>query len=155
MSLVVSRLRAWVTVFFDELWRLIPAQPILFPFFFVSGLLALAFPPASHLIATVWVALSVTSPVLVLLAWWMITYQHGFMRYWGMWIRTVGDVGQTVALIVAIVLWWSVVPPPLVVILFGIAVFVGVLVVRDLLALWLVEKVASKLYLDVHNAAAR
>lgn len=155
MSSVASRLRAWMTVFFDELWRLIPAQPILFPFFFVSGLLALVFPPASHFVAVTWVALSVASPLLVLLSWWMITYQQGFLRYWGMWIRTVGDVGQTVALIVAILLWWNIVPPPLIVILVGITVFVGVLIVRDLLALWLVEQVATRLYRDVYRGVAR
>lgn len=155
MSVVVTRLRAWMTVFFDELWRLIPAQPILFPFFFISGLLAAEFPPTAPHLAVGWVALSIVSPALVLASWWMIYFRRGFLRYWGFWIRTVGDTGQLISLVVGIAIWLGVLPPPYIAILVGISVFVGALVVRDFLALWLVEQVATKLYRDVHSVAAR
>lgn len=151
MAGITARFRAWATVFFDELWRLIPAQPVLFPFFFVSGILAIF---STHGIGVPWVVLSLASPTMVLFAWWLIFHQNGKARYTGMWIRTGGDIGQVVVLIADIMMWCPIIPIPLTAIMVGLTVFVFLLVVRDLLALWLVEQLATRLYREVNRDVA-
>jgi hypothetical protein len=145
----------WASVFFDELWRLIPAQPVLFPFFFVGGLLSVYQPPAmlSFTALTLWSGLAIISPLLVLMAWWMIMYRSGFTRYSGFYIRLGGDLGQVIVLLTYII---SLCNPPIyaAAVLIAVSAFVGLLVVRDFMAVVLVESVASRLYAKVHDDAA-
>jgi hypothetical protein len=155
----VNRLRAWAEVFFDELWRLIPAQPILFPFFFIGAALTLLCPPAAPVAMTgihlvTWSVLALVTPALVLAAWWMIVRKTGFTRYLGFYFRFGGDIGQLVVLATYIASW-SNAPVYALVILVGVAAFVTVLVVRDIMALVLVENVASRLYRESQEDAAK
>jgi hypothetical protein len=169
MHSLLTRLRVWANTFFDELWRLIPAQPILFPFFFVGGVITLIWYPGANLLrwengatATycmeLWKFLAVISPLMVLLAWWMIIYRCGRTRYAGLLIRLGGDIGQLFVL--ATYLLARFIDPTLglrddriygLSVILGSWVFVLILVARDLYALWFVEQLASKLRLGLNE----
>lgn len=154
----IVRLRTWATAFFDEMWRLIPAEPYLFPFFFLGGVISLVFPPAQGLLGpgpifVLWSFGALVSPVMVLVAWHMVMHCSGIARYTGLWIRLGGDAGQFFVL--ALYLLARTNFPDLDTRGYGLTVQVGVtsfvlmLVARDLLALWIVEQLASKLFTEI------
>lgn len=160
-NLLVNRLRIWVTVFFDELWRLIPVEPYLFPFFFLAGLTSLVFPPTQGLLGpgpifVMWVSGALVSPVMVLVAWHMVMNCSGMTRYTGLWIRLGGDAGQF--FVMALYLLARTSFPDLntrgygLVVQAGVTFFFLILVARDILALWIVEQVASRLNREMSRA---
>jgi len=160
-NLFIARLKTWATVFFDELWRLIPAEPYLFPFFFLGGLVSLFFPPTQGLLSpgptfALWAGSAVVSPIMVLVAWHMVVHCSGMTRYTGLWIRLGGDAGQFFVLALYLLARTSL--PDLstrgygLTVQVGVTLFILVLVLRDILALWIVEQIASKLNREMSRA---
>jgi hypothetical protein len=149
MNLVAARLRALLVVFFDDLWRLVPAEPVFFPFWLVAGVLATVAAPAAIPHLALWSTLAIGAPTLTVLSWFAIFYRKGFTRYLGFWARTAGDLCETIVLGTAFLAYLPVLPLFLSVLLLGIIFFSAVLVVRDVLALWIIEDVASKLHKEV------
>jgi hypothetical protein len=154
MTLVTARLRALLVVFFDELWRLVPAEPVFFPFYLLGGLAAAIIAPAAIPHVALWSALAMVAPLLTAISWWAIFYRHGYVRYLGFWVRTAGDLLQSIVFGVALLAYIELLPIFLSIIFMAIISFSFVLVTRDFLALWLIEDVASKLHREVHEDAA-
>jgi len=47
----------------------------------------------------VWLAIGIVSPLLALLAWWLIHYRRGAQRYRGLWFRFAADSGMFTAIL--------------------------------------------------------
>lgn len=91
----------------SDTWVLVPFQPILYLFMWGAAV-RLWFddqsePPGFDVIAPefyhVWLALSVGSPLLTLLAWWMIQKCSGRVSFLGLWFRLAADIGMFTAVV--------------------------------------------------------
>lgn len=94
--------------YFDQSWRSIWFQPVLYLFLFGAGI-RLAVnqtepPPFTQVIAAdgfyeLWLALLVGSPPAAAVSWWLIFTRRGRFRYAGMWLRLSADLGVFVTLL--------------------------------------------------------
>ena len=138
------------TARFTESWGALPAVPILYGTLLLGAIQVSVFDPipgGPDDIATEWWAslswriLSIMSPVLAFIAWWLINRRSGQTRLFGLWLRLAGDLGRwledrgeyddpriyfTYALT-------------------GVLIFVGMLVIRDVWILVQVEEITREL----------
>lgn len=159
--------RRWHWVFgwtarFTESWGSLPAVPILYAMLFFGalhvtltdpipgGLGDVAFEPWASIS---WRVLSMVSPAIAWLAWWLIDRKRGNVRLFGLWLRFAGDIGQFIAL-ASFLLSRAVTDRQeeyddphvyLTYALLGVLGFVGMLVLRDLWILIQVEEITREL----------
>ena len=93
--------------YFNKRWPLIAFQPILY-FFVFGATLRLAYlqtpPPAFDVIIydhfyNVWLILGITSPILSLIAWFLIEKRSGRKRFIGIWLRLTADIEYSLLLL--------------------------------------------------------
>jgi hypothetical protein len=166
-----EQLRTSISRWFTTPWRVVPASPILYVFVFVAGV---------HVIATTgnaelgfdeagfvpvvyywWNFLVVVSPFMVCLAYILIRKAHGHARLWGFWLRLAGDFGTAAAVTAMVTTRLLILSPNVImsdaqlfslIILCGVAVFMLELVVRDIGALVVMEKLARQLHEIDHES---
>lgn len=149
-------------IFSDDPWHRVPFQPILYLMLW-GAVLRMATTdtdkpiPFDSFFATnveeVWVALGLTCPPLALVAWWLITkcrWKRSSLA--GLWVRLGADAGQFMALLtyhIAVAFTgphYDTEGRVYARYVVGAAImFVGVLVIRDIWALTLTEKLAGRI----------
>ena len=99
-----------------------------------------------------WRILAVMSPLLTLLAGWIISNRRGMTRLFGLWLRMAGDLGQFCALGTFLIGRFieddNDYDDPQILLtygLVGVIVFVGMLVLRDVWVLIKVEEITREL----------
>lgn len=152
----------WIEEWFDAPWRIVPAEPILFLFLWIGGVHVIAttdnnrieFVDAglSEYVYLAWNILILLSPIMVAVAWLLITFKAGRWMVFGFWLRLGGDTGILCALAALIATRIAVIEAPIgdsplfgLITLGGFAVFIACLVVRDIGALVLLERLTSRL----------
>lgn len=155
-----------VSAWFVAPWRVVPAQPVLYLFIWIAGLHVIATPNNTQIgfseaglderVYHWWNALILASPVMVAAAYVLIFHTHGHLRIAGLWVRLGGDVGVVSAL--AALIWTRILilaPEPnqigdgllfSLIALTGVTVFVAMLVVRDVGAIILLERLSRRLH---------
>ncbi len=139
----------------------VPAEPFLYvttwlAALFVLGLSDWAMPDIGLChpsLVTAWTILMLSSPLQAGIAWGLITYGRGRLRVFGMWQRLGGNVGLFLGLLAFVLarLWrygFSVPDAALfgVTMVFGVAAYTSFLVLRDITALLLLERVTTELH---------
>lgn len=157
--------RQRITDWFATPWRVVPAQAVLYTFLWIAGVHVIVTPKNEQIgfreaglgAATYywWNALVLLGPVMVGAAYLMICKLHGLYRMAGFWIRLGGDLSVLAAL-TALVLTRVLVlgdngplgdsPLFALITLTGTGVFVTMLVVRDIGALVVLERLATFLH---------
>lgn len=99
-----------------------------------------------------WIALMIFSPVQVMLAHWLINYTTGISRLMGMWHRLGGDFGIVIGLICylfARLRYWEYDPHDAAlfnhIIILGVTLFGVALIARDILVLYIVERLSNEI----------
>jgi hypothetical protein len=143
---------------FTDTWGALPAEPILY-FFMLTGLLQIMVFPRSSTggvtdggwISGLWKVSGVVSPLLCLVAWYLINKCRGQQRLVGLWVRFAGDFGQATALGTFLLIRLTNSPIDddahvyLMHIDVGVLTFVLMLVLRDIWILLRVEESAAHL----------
>jgi len=100
-----------------------------------------------------WTFLMVSSPLQVLFAWLLIHYRRGRCRVLGMWNRLGGNIGICFGLFAfctsrLLAHDFNPADGPLfgLIVISGVAAFAGTLVVRDILALYVLRRLADEIY---------
>lgn len=164
VSLLVRRLRLQVEELFDHAWAVVPSQPVLNFFLFLATLAVIFIaPPISFeelgigwWVFVAWCALSLAGPLGVYAARLLILRCRGRRRLFGFWIRLAADVMQWVALSAYLVarifaepfddgLLYSQIA------ISGIWMLQLLWVVRDVWALILIERTATRLNAIVYG----
>lgn len=160
---MVEEWRKRVADWFDDPWRVIQTQPVLFLFMWIGVIHVVATPDNEHLgfdevgfgriTYWAWNVLMLTGPVMVGAARLLIRYRKGRYRVWGGWLRLGGDLAVFAGLAAYLATRMLVLGPhmadsPLfsLITFTGIEVVVGAFVVRDIGALVLLERVTSHLH---------
>lgn len=165
------QLRTSISRGFTTPWRVVPASPTLYVFVFVAGVHVIAttgnaelgFDEAGFVPAVYywWNFLVVVSPFMVCLAYMLIRKAHGHARLWGFWLRLAGDFGTAAAVTAMVTTRLLILSPNTImsdaqlfslIILCGVAVFMLELVVRDIGALVVMEKLARQLHEIDHES---
>jgi len=150
---------------FTKPWRIVPAQAVLYVFLWIAGIHVIVTPfneeigfelaglhPGTYYW---WNALVLISPVMVAAAYALIRHGRGSVRMFGFWLRLGGDLGVLAALTALIATRVHVLgdsgplgDSPLfgLITLTGLNVFVGMLIVRDIGALVVIERLAGILH---------
>lgn len=140
-------------------WHRVAFQPILFAFAWSASVRIIVgdgqpvpFDEMTHGTAIGWSVLSLVSPPLALLSWWLLLHsRRPRAALVGMWTRLVADVGQFVALLVfhlatAFSEGWPDEVHVYTRYIFAAAIgFVAVLIVRDVWALTVMNNLAGRL----------
>lgn len=140
---------------FTDTWGSLPAVPVLYAFMLCGTLQIMTRRGnvtvqvhVSAWISDTWRCSSLLSPLLVGLAWHLVTHHSGRKRLIGLYLRFAGDFGQAVALGVFLIIRLSYSPVNddahifLMWIVGGVFAFVCMLVARDLWILRRVQEVA-------------
>lgn len=153
-------------VFAPDTWHRVPFQPILFFFMWLATLHIIftldndpiRFELLTSYAGVSWIILSLICPVLVLCSWWFIKRsQLPWSTFFGMWLRLVADIGQFTVLIVyyiVILLGKTTLSDGEIYLRFitvSCLIFCLLLVIRDIWALVLTEKVANLLWSQKEN----
>lgn len=149
---------------FDQTWVIIPSQPILNSFIFFGTLLVILVdaPPIyfeglmiGHWVFIAWCAMGIASPIGTAIAHHLIYRYQKRTRLFGFWLRAGSDIMTLLALTAYIVARFL---SPFddasvysISILIGVWVIQTLLVVRDLWALVLIERTASRLHKVVYE----
>lgn len=152
---------SWGRKVFAPRWRLVPFQPILSVFAFLGTLHVIFTDNApidnmDHVIGwggySAWLILALSSPPLLVVAWWLVLRSHGHARYLGLWIRLSADIAQGSALLAFLMSMvkagratgndWRVFS---FFILCCVTVFCAALVVRDVWTIMLTQQVAARI----------
>lgn len=149
---------AWDS-FFNDSWRLIPFQPILYLFILGASIrlwVNQGEPPSFETIIArgtygIWLFLGVTGPLVSLLSWWMIRHS-GRIRFLGFWARLSSDVMVFTA-VLSYHIVTAITNRPLTesrifarYLIGAILIFTLALIIRDLAAIVLVERVARRIH---------
>lgn len=143
---------------FTDTWGALPAEPILY-FFMLTGLLQIIITPravSQSTLTPIWISdlwriSGLVSPLLCVLAWYLVNKRTGRARLMGLWVRFAGDFGQAIALAVFLVIRSTSFPVDddahvyLMHIVAGVLFFVCMLVLRDVWILVKVEEIAAHL----------
>ena len=145
--------------FFSSPWRVIPFQPILYFFLWGAAVRLWAnqsAPPnfdevIAHGFYGVWLSMGIVGPVLALVSWYLIRKRTGRWRFLGMWARLAADITVSVVILAFHVVNVSTRSPTESRIfsryLLGASLlFVLILIVRDLAALVLTERLAGRIH---------
>jgi hypothetical protein len=147
--------------FAPNAWHRVPFQPILF--FFVWGATVrvvwterntpIPFEILTPYTATAWAVMGLICPPLTLLAWWLVRHcTRSWASFIGMWLRLIGDMGQFLVLMiyhVVVVYTRPAIDDNEIYFRYltgACLVFAMLLVVRDIWALVLTERLATLLY---------
>ncbi len=158
----MGNLSAW----FGVPWRFVPAQAVLFVFVWIAGVHVIATPNNEQIgfleaglssrVYIAWNILILVSPCLVAISYMLIRYSRGHFRVAGFWVRLGGDFGVMSAL--SALIWTRIAvltatpddrvgDSPLfsLISLSGVTVFTAMLIVRDIGAIVLLERLATRL----------
>jgi hypothetical protein len=166
MTLSERRVPRWLFGWanrFSDTWGSLPAVPVLYFFMFLGTVQIIATStPGQVLHAPYWVSMlwrgsALCSPMLVVLAWYLVTHRAGRQRLFGLWMRFAGDFGQAIALAVFLTMRLAYTPVHddahifLMYIVGGVFTFVTMLVIRDVWILRRVQEIAA--YIERLNEA--
>lgn len=151
----VRRVNSYIT---ESSWPAVRFQPILYFFLFGAALRLWrepSTPPSFDQVITpgfyeVWLGIGMGAPILSLVSWWLIHKRSGRTRYVGMWTRASADLLVFVYLlsfhIVTVKTFAPTEPRIFSRYIVGAAtVFVIVLLVRDVWALMITERIAWRI----------
>lgn len=158
LSILFRQFRLRLEEIFDNAWAIVPSQPILNFFIFLATLVVIFIeaPPISFerlgvgpWVFIAWCALGLGGPLGVLGSRQLILHTRGRKRLFGFWLRFASDTMLAVALIVYLI---SRLLTPnddstlySMVIVFGVFLLQLLWVVRDVWALVLIERTATRL----------
>jgi len=161
---ILHKLIMRVEHIFDQTWVIIPSQPILNVFIFLGTLMVILVdaPPISFealmigpWVFVAWCAMGTASPVGTAIAHHLIYRHQKKTRLFGFWLRAGSDIMMLLALTAYLVAKFlspfddaSVYSTS---ILIGVWIIQTLLVVRDLWALVLIERTASRLHKVVYG----
>lgn len=150
----------WASRFTDD-WGTLPAEPVLY-FFMLTGSIQIiatqshqalpAVHPDATWVSVGWRIITLISPLLAALGWWLVNRRTGQTRLFGLWMRFAADFGQAIGLVFFLIIRLANTPVDddahvyLMHLSMGVLCFVVMLVVRDVWILRRVQEIAS--YLD-------
>lgn len=164
VSLLVRRIRLQVEELFDQAWAVLPAQPLLTFFLFCATLAviiidapAIAFERLvpGWWVFWAWCFLGLVGPVLLLISRHLIVRHRQHKRLFGFWLRTAADIMQSVAL-TAYLAARVLVPSDdsaiySLILIGGVWLLQMLWVIRDIWALVLIERTATRLNAIVYG----
>lgn len=164
VSLLVRRIRLQVEELFDQAWAVVPSQPVLNFFLFAAVLAVIVIdtPPISFErlgigqgVFHAWCVLGLSGPIGVSISRQLIGRCRGRKRLFGFWLRTAADLMQFLALSAYLVARFFVpVDDALIysqILIGGVWMLQFIWVIRDVWALVLIERTASRLNLIVYG----
>lgn len=142
--------------YFAKSWRIMAYQPVLYAFIFAASVrlwLNKTPPPKFDYISRgfydVWLLLGICSPIVALIAWLCIEKRTGSAVFIGMWVRLAADIGMLTNLLsyhLATIRDGRSEATIFSRYLMGaIMVFVLSLIVRDIWAIYIMEKLAGQI----------
>jgi hypothetical protein len=160
-----AALRKRISKWFATPWRVVPAQAVIYTFLFIAAVHVIVttsneqigFREAGLGAATYywWNVLILLGPAMTGVAYLLIRHASGHLTVWGLWLRLGGDLSVLATLTALIATWIMVLtdvgplgdsPLFALIALSGLTVFTGMLVVRDIGALIVLERIANVIH---------